>query len=468
MPAVAAEWAGRTLFGKWKVERRIGVGGTSTVLLARHRNGRRAALKVLHPHLAAHERTRQRFVREGRLANLVDHPGVVAVLDDFVTEDGNAVLVLEYVDGQNLGTRAKSLGGVLDPREVVEAACSVLDILAVAHDAGVIHRDVKPDNVLYRSGGGYKLADFGLAGLGHELGMFTGTGVALGTPAYMSPEQARADTREIDARTDLWALGATMFTLLTGRFLHSGSAPRNLVVAAATEAVPPVRSLAPEIPAGLAEIIDRAVRMDREERWPNARAMLVALSALELPTSVLPPRVGALDDAGAPTAPSTMTSWSRPATWLRAAEARSSWLPRGAAAMALAFAVAVAGVALSAPDWGRAGWAGVGEARALAPKTPPMQSTTAAPLPQAEALSELRSHLPALPVAPARDVERNVAEVGKAAPRKSHLVSTPPQKRSPAPVLSVAPLALPQPISSSAAPVESASQTAPPKSFYRH
>jgi eukaryotic-like serine/threonine-protein kinase len=301
----AKDWTGQTLYGKWKVERLIGVGGTAAVLQARHRNGRRAALKVLHPHLASHERTRERFLREGRLANLVSHPGVVAVLDDFMTDEGSAVLVMELVEGQTLAAMAKEAGGSLDATEVVAAACAVLDILATAHDVNVIHRDIKPENILLSSTGTHKLADFGLAALGHELGMLTGTNAALGTPAYMSPEQARGDSLQMDARTDIWGLGATMFTLLTGRYLHASSAPKNLVVAAATEQVPSVASIAPDMYAPLSRIVDRAVRTNKEERWPNARAMLAELRALEVPTGG--PRPAVLGPVGATTtAPSSL------------------------------------------------------------------------------------------------------------------------------------------------------------------
>jgi serine/threonine-protein kinase len=311
--APAVDWTGKTLYGKWTVERLIGVGGTSTVLQARHRNGRRAALKILHPHLAAHGRTRERFLREGRLANLVNHPGVVAVLDDFMTEDGTAVLVLELVRGQTLASIAKELGGSLEPSEVIAAACAVLEILAVAHDASVIHRDIKPENILRCDDGSYKLADFGLAALHDELGMLTGTNTALGTPAYMSPEQARGNALDIDARTDIWGLGATMFTLLTGRYLHGSSASRNLVFAAATEPVPPILSLEPTLHPPLAAIVERAVRMDKEERWPNARAMLAELAALDIPASVVrPTRPSLAVDVGTlSTLPSLLRSWSR-------------------------------------------------------------------------------------------------------------------------------------------------------------
>ena len=327
--APATDWTGQTLFGKWKVERLIGIGGTATVLQARHRNGRRAALKVLHPHLASHGRTRERFLREGRLANLVNHPGVVAVLDDFMTDDGAAVLVLELVQGQTLAALAKASGGVLDPREVVAAACAMLDILAVAHDANVIHRDVKPENILRCADGAHKLADFGLAALHHELGMLTGTNMALGTPAYMSPEQARGDAHQVDARTDIWSLGATMFTLLTGRYLHAASTPKNLVVAAATEPAPAILSLEPDMHPPLAAIIDRAVRMDKEARWPNARAMLAELRGIDVPDSDVHPRssVASGDDTAAMSTVSSFMSWTHPGSWLRRTERRSKrWL----------------------------------------------------------------------------------------------------------------------------------------------
>jgi serine/threonine-protein kinase len=320
--ASTRDWTGQTLYGKWTVERLIGVGGTSTVLQARHRNGRRAALKILHPHLAAHGRTRERFLREGRLANLVNHPGVVAVLDDFMTEDGTAVLVLELVSGETLAAAAKESGGLLAAPEVVAAACAVLEILAIAHDANIIHRDIKPENILRCASGTHRLADFGLAALQHELGMLTGTNVALGTPAYMSPEQARGNALDIDARTDIFGLGATMFTLLTGRYLHAASAARNLVVAAATEPIPPILSLAPGMFPPLAAIIERAVMSDKERRWPNARAMLAELSAIETPAfEIRDGRTGMSEQGVAmSTAPSSPLSWSRARNFVERAE----------------------------------------------------------------------------------------------------------------------------------------------------
>jgi serine/threonine-protein kinase len=206
----------------------------------------------------------------------------------------------------------------LPQQAVVSAAIEVLDILAVAHEANVVHRDVKPENVLLCDKGTVKLADFGLAGLCHELGMLTGTNQALGTPAYMSPEQARGDTLRIDARTDIWGLGATMFSLLTGRYVHASSAQKNLVVAAATEPAPPILSVEPGLDPALAEVIDRALQLDKEKRWPNARAMLAELRALDVPSSAVRPvrSVVAAEGATMSTTSASHMSWSQAKTWL--------------------------------------------------------------------------------------------------------------------------------------------------------
>jgi serine/threonine-protein kinase len=338
----------------------------------------------------------------------VNHPGVVAILDDFITDDGTAVLVLELVQGRTLAALAKEAGGLLEPREVVDVACTVLEILAVAHDANVIHRDIKPENILRCENGTYKLTDFGLAALHHELGALTGTNASLGTPAYMSPEQARGDTRQVDARADIWSVGATMFTLLTGRFLHAASPSKNLVVAAATESVPPVLSLEPDLYPPLAALIDRAVKMNKEERWPNARAMLEALRSVDVPsTSVVtrrsvPPR----DEAGMSTAMSSLTSWTRPSVWLRRAEGRSKRRMVGALLGGLAVAV---GVGL---------WLGFSGPRAADGET---RTATIAP-------DRARGETPAMLPVPDK---MPVSETPKAVSTNTR-EATPPRKRAPA------------------------------------
>ncbi len=277
---------GRRLCDKWRLVRVLGSGGMSTVFEGLHRNGKRVAIKVLHPELAVNPRMRSRFKREAYVANQVDHPDAVSVIDDDTSEEGLAFLVMELLDGETLGARLKRRGAPFPVAEVLAAALSVLDVLAVAHRVGVIHRDVKPDNIfLARGARSIKLLDFGIASLreisagGSEL---TGAGATLGTPAFMAPEQARGRIDEVDATTDLWGLGATMFTLLSARFVHEGVNGNELLIAAATCSAPPLASVVDGLPAGLVAIVDRALAFERSARWPDAASMRSALCALNL------------------------------------------------------------------------------------------------------------------------------------------------------------------------------------------
>ena len=163
-----------------------------------------------------------------------------------------------------------------DPRLAAELAEPLARAVHAAHQAGVVHRDLKPANVLLTEAGEPRVTDFGLAKKLDDRGQ-TQTGAILGTPAYMPPEQARGITREIDARSDLWAVGAIMFSLLTGRFVHEGESVNEVLVAAATEPAAPVRTLVSDLPAAVGDIIDRALMMDKRHRWPNAAAMRDAL-----------------------------------------------------------------------------------------------------------------------------------------------------------------------------------------------
>lgn len=215
------------------------------------------------------------------------HPNAVAVLDDGEEPDGTAFLVMELLEGRSL---AKLLGerGALTVCEVVAAALSILEVLAAAHDNGVVHRDVKPGNIFATVDGRFKLLDFGVAQVADlASGVVTQTGGTLGTPAFMAPEQAAGRLSEVDALTDIWAVGATMFQLLTNRLVHQASSRNGMIVAAATVSAPPIRSLAPNVPIQVAHVIERALAFERCERWPNARAMHLALrTAYREPTQV--------------------------------------------------------------------------------------------------------------------------------------------------------------------------------------
>ena len=225
------ERVGSVLNEKWTLERLLGVGGMAAVYAARHRNGAKAAVKVLHPDLSRHKEVRERFLREGYAANRVEHPGAVKVMDDDVVaagpDAGTAYLVMELLEGESLQDRLER-GPPVSEREFLTIAEEVLDVLAVAHGRGVVHRDLKPENLFLVNGENegdpprVKVLDFGLARLldGQTI---TSYGLALGTPSFMSPEQAAGRIDEIDGRTDLFALAATGFRLRTGRRIHEGA-----------------------------------------------------------------------------------------------------------------------------------------------------------------------------------------------------------------------------------------------------
>ena len=296
---------GQVLRGKWRLDQLLGVGGTACVYAATHRNGKRGAVKLLRSEFATDEETRHRFLREGYVANRIAHPGAVAVLDDDTAEDGSAFLVMELLEGQNLEERARSMpGGRLHPSEVGFVADRLLDVLAAAHAKGIVHRDMKPENVFLTRAGQVKVLDFGIARMREtqaptDAGRATEVGSIMGTPAFMPPEQALGHTTEIDARTDLWALGAVMFYALSGRLIHEADTVHKVLLAAMTRQAPPIGSIVPGLPPALCEVVDRALAFHRQSRWPDARAMQHALRTAMQGMPPPPPLVMSAVDAGA-------------------------------------------------------------------------------------------------------------------------------------------------------------------------
>ncbi len=277
---VARSRIGKVLRGKWSIERLLGVGGMADVYAAVHRNGLRVAVKVLRPELAASATMRKRFLREGYAANRVGHPGAVLVLDDDTDEDGSPFLVMELLDGRTLRAALKERGGTMPVAEVVRVFGAVLDIAAAAHGQGVVHRDIKPENIFLTADGRVKLLDFGIASLGQQGDeeRITRSGATMGTPVFMAPEQARGRWAEVDGRTDVWSIGASMFTALTGAYVHEAATPSEVLIAAATQPAPKVRRLRRDVPPSVADVVDRALEFDPRARWDTARSMLEALS----------------------------------------------------------------------------------------------------------------------------------------------------------------------------------------------
>jgi serine/threonine-protein kinase len=218
---------GTTLSGKWRLERLLGIGGMAAVYAAQHRNQKRVAIKLLHPEMSVDEGVKTRFLREGYVANSVDHPGAVAVFDDDVSDDGAAFLVMELLSGETLEDRAEHHNGTLPLGEVLSLTDQLLDVLGSAHERGIIHRDIKPENLFLTTNGELKVLDFGIARL-RELSMppdgSTGVGTFMGTPAFMSPEQARGRWGEVDFRSDVWAIGATSTRHSPSRRRNAGRA----------------------------------------------------------------------------------------------------------------------------------------------------------------------------------------------------------------------------------------------------
>lgn len=276
---------GTVVNGKWTIDARIGSGGMATVYAATHRNGHRVAIKMLHSQLSRDESTRARFLREGYVANAVGHSGVVHVEDDGITEDGAAFLVLDLLEGDTVEARRHRLGGAMPVDEVLEIADQALAALGAAHEKGIIHRDVKPDNVFVCHDGEVKLLDFGLARMKDTQAETTKTGVTIGTPAFMPPEQARGSRDDVDARSDVWGLGATLFTALTGTFVHDAETLQEQLIANATRRARSVRELAPHVSASVAIVIDRALELEKADRWESAGEMQRALRAARAPRS---------------------------------------------------------------------------------------------------------------------------------------------------------------------------------------
>jgi serine/threonine-protein kinase len=273
---------GSVLCGKYRLDSVLGVGGMAVVFAATHRNQKRVAIKMLHPELSIHEELRTRFLREGYAANTVDHPGAVAVLDDDTAEDGVAFLVMERLEGDEVDSLWERRGRRLDGEVVLAMTSQLLDVLAAAHARSIIHRDIKPSNLYVSRDGTLKVLDFGIARVRDAASAgssSTSTGMMLGTPAYMAPEQALGKSKEIDATTDLWSVGATMFALLSGHFVHEGESATQLVVMSATTPARSLASVAPDVDPRVVALVDRALAFERAGRWPSALLMRDAVRA---------------------------------------------------------------------------------------------------------------------------------------------------------------------------------------------
>ena len=285
---------GTTLRGKWTLERLLGSGGMAAVYVARHKIGRRDAIKILHPDIAENKELAARFEQEAHAVNRFKHPGAVSILDIDVAEDGAPFLVMELLEGESLETRR--LRGLIDPATALRLADELLDVLGAAHARDIIHRDIKPDNLFVLPDGRLKVLDFGIARMreAQPRTLHTALGVTIGTLSYMPPEQVAGDP--IDARADLFAVGCTMFEMASGRLPHLGSTEIELMVKMGMVPAPPLASVFAGADPGLCLVVDRALAFAKERRYPDAATMQADVRALR--AGAAPPYASARIAAG--------------------------------------------------------------------------------------------------------------------------------------------------------------------------
>jgi len=255
-------------FGKYLVEEVIGHGGMGVVLKARDPDlNRLVAIKILGTHLAYSATARRRFLREARAVASISHPHVLTI-HSVEEHENTPFIVMEYVSGQSLKEYVNSKGR-LDSHETIKLTAQIAQGLAAAHAQGIIHRDVKPGNVMLHEGATrVRLADFGLARVTFDNSELTSHDQSVGTPAYMAPEQVRCE--EIDARADLFSLGCVVFFMLTGRSPFQGRSSGETMTKIIEEKPPRLKDINSEVPSALSDIVDRLLQKKPGDRYQSA------------------------------------------------------------------------------------------------------------------------------------------------------------------------------------------------------
>ncbi|MEO5826781.1 MAG: serine/threonine-protein kinase [Gemmatimonadales bacterium] len=275
---------------QYAVEREIGRGGMGAVFLARDvRLHRPVAIKVLPPELSSHPDLRERFLRETRVAASFSHPNIVPV-HGIEERDGLLAFVMGFVDGETLGAKVRRSG----PISVLEAVRVLQEMawaLSYAHGRGVVHRDVKPDNILVeRASGRALITDFGIARSAGAMPVgegLTRVGEIVGTPEFMSPEQASADT--VDGRSDIYSLGVVGYYMLSGKLPFDSASPTALLAMHLTQAPPSLALLRPDLPAEMIEAVERCLAKSPDDRWASGEALASALDVLRRAAPEVPP-----------------------------------------------------------------------------------------------------------------------------------------------------------------------------------
>jgi serine/threonine-protein kinase len=277
--------AGDTLGGKYKLIQRLGTGGMGVVWEANHElTGRKVALKLI---LDPTDDLRVRLRREARACGSLNHPNIVEVYDVSETAEGDPFLVMQFLPGQTLGDLLKKKRRIEPPELAARIARDIASALEAAHGAHIIHRDLKPANIFLRQDSPtnedaftVKVLDFGVSKfLSGDEGPATSTGMAAGSPAYMSPEQVRIE-KGLDHRTDIWSLGIVLYEMLTGVRPFTGKSVEDMVYQVITAPIPSVLSRVRTVPPALDAIVMRCLERDRDKRMPDAKALVKALDAI--------------------------------------------------------------------------------------------------------------------------------------------------------------------------------------------
>ena len=330
----AAMLVGETV-GNYRISALLATGGMGAVYLAEHPGiGRKAAVKVLQANLAANPEMIARFLNEARAANAIRHPGIVEIFDCGALPSGSAYIVMELLEGECLGGRLTRLSR-LPLGEALDITLQTAGALGAAHAAGIVHRDLKPDNLFLipdpRAPGHelVKVLDFGIAKLGWGLpsvsGSSTRTGTVLGTPGYMSPEQCLG-RKDVDQRTDVYALGVILYQMLCGRTPFLAEAFGEMAHLHIAAPPPPPRAFNPDIPPALADALMKALAKKPADRFATTRELQAALAAARpdsVPTLRSPFTTGLVATTPPPT-PRLAPRWAKLAVG-------------GAVALALAF-----------------------------------------------------------------------------------------------------------------------------------
>ena len=275
--------------GHYRIESLIGAGGMGEVYLARdERLGRKVALKLLPERLTADETQLSRFKTEARMASALNHPNILTVYE-IGAEGDRQFIATEFIEGMTL--RASLARGKMNLHDALEIAVQVASALAAAHETGIVHRDIKPENIMLRPDGYAKVLDFGIAKLAEQTEPApraegprsapgqTQSGLVLGTAHYMSPEQALGKT--VDARTDIWSFGVVLYEMLAGRPPFEGETRSDCIASVRKTEPPPLAFQAPKLPARLEQIVRKALRKDKAQRYQSAEEMLSDLRAVK-------------------------------------------------------------------------------------------------------------------------------------------------------------------------------------------